>query len=148
MTKEEREEAINYFKNKLENEVYGAKYNKLSIEALEMEICEDCISRQAAIDSMYALCATGETLEENPWRDNPHIDAITDALDNLQPVIPQQKYGKWIKQTLSVKPFGEDTVLCDQCAFMTDKDSGYNYCPNCGAKMESEEINENNTSTR
>jgi len=50
-------------------------------------------------------------------------------------VIPQTKVGHWIKQTLSVKPFGEDTVLCDQCAFMTDKDSTYNYCPNCGAKM-------------
>jgi len=37
MTKEEREDAINYFKNKLENEVYGAKYNKLAIKALEQE---------------------------------------------------------------------------------------------------------------
>lgn len=35
MTREEREDAINYFKNKLENEVYGTKYNKLAIEALE-----------------------------------------------------------------------------------------------------------------
>lgn len=35
MTKEERDDAINCFKNKLENEVYCAKYNKLAIEALE-----------------------------------------------------------------------------------------------------------------
>lgn len=47
MTREEREDAINCFKNKLENEVYGAKYNKLAIEALEQEPqsfewCETC----------------------------------------------------------------------------------------------------------
>lgn len=35
MTIEERKEAINYFRNKFECEVYGAKYNKLAIEALE-----------------------------------------------------------------------------------------------------------------
>ncbi len=35
MTREEREDAINCFKNKLENEVFGAKYNKLALEALE-----------------------------------------------------------------------------------------------------------------
>ena len=37
MTREEREDAINCFKNKLENEVFGAKYNKLALEALEQE---------------------------------------------------------------------------------------------------------------
>lgn len=35
MTREEREDAINCFENKLENEVFGAKYNKLALEALE-----------------------------------------------------------------------------------------------------------------
>lgn len=51
--------------------------------------CGDAVSRQAALDAMYELCNTGETLEENPWRDNPHIDAITDAINNLQPIKPQ-----------------------------------------------------------
>ena len=52
--------------------------------------CEDAISRRAALDAMYALCDTGETLKENPWRDNPHIDAIIDAIENLPTVIPQE----------------------------------------------------------
>ncbi len=47
----------------------------------------------------------------------------------------EPKTGHWIKQTLSVKPFGEDTVLCDQCGFLTDKYNCYDYCPKCGAKM-------------
>ena len=48
MTREEREDAINYFKNKLKNEVYGAKYNKLAIEALEQEpfINKPCVSEK------------------------------------------------------------------------------------------------------
>lgn len=37
MTREERDDAINCFKNKIENEVYGSKYNKLALEALEQE---------------------------------------------------------------------------------------------------------------
>lgn len=51
--------------------------------------CGDAISRQAVLDAMYELCSTGETLKENPWRDNPHIDAITDAIDDLPSVTPQ-----------------------------------------------------------
>lgn len=46
MTREEREDAINCFKNKLENEVYGAKYNKLAIEALKQEPILDKIREE------------------------------------------------------------------------------------------------------
>ena len=67
-------------------------------KALEQEPCEDCISRQAAFDAMCALCDTGETLTENPWRDNPHIDAITNAIENLPSVTPQQKKSRNYKR--------------------------------------------------
>lgn len=63
------------------------------------------------------------------------IIALTEGVTASDFAENKPKTGHWIKQTLSVKPFGEDTVLCDQCAFMTDKDSDYRYCPNCGAKM-------------
>lgn len=43
----------------------------------------DLIERQVVLDAMYALCGTGETLKDNPWRDNPHIDAIADAINEL-----------------------------------------------------------------
>jgi len=51
--------------------------------------CGDAISRQAVLDAMYALCGTGETLKENPWRDNPHIDAVVEAIEELPSVTPQ-----------------------------------------------------------
>ena len=101
----------------------------------------DLIERQAVLDAMYALCNTDETLKENPWRDNPHIDAITDAIEDLPPVTPQQKTGRWIKR--------ESGIVLFECSVCKD---GYidqptcmgkpmfKYCPVCGAKMaESEE---------
>lgn len=37
----------------------------------------DYISRQKVIDAMYELC---DTDKNNPYRENPHIDAIQDKL--------------------------------------------------------------------
>lgn len=100
--------------------------------------CDDAISRQAVLDAMYKLCDTGGTLEENPWRDNPHIDAITDAVDDLPPVTPKAetvtefadrcrecgaRYGKLLEQKSG------KWILLDECA-----NSGY-YCSNCQKKL-------------
>ena len=81
-----RLDIVEYDKERLREEVTTLEEK---LKGLSAEPCEDAISRHAALDTMFALCDTGETLEENPWRDNPHIDAIIDALDNLPPVTPQ-----------------------------------------------------------
>lgn len=65
------------------------------IYMLDKEPCEDVISRQEAINAMFALCDTGETLEENKWRDNPYIDVIVDVLGDL-PSVQTQDSGGWI----------------------------------------------------
>ena len=59
MTKEEREDAINCFKNKIENEVYGSKYNKLALEALEQAPILDKI-RAEMFEEMLSHSGTGE----------------------------------------------------------------------------------------
>ena len=64
--------------------------NKDAIKALEQEPCEDAISREEAKKAMFELCGDG-SLKENSWRDNPNIDAIIDALDNIPSVTPKQK---------------------------------------------------------
>ena len=51
--------------------------------------CEDAISRQAVINAMYDLCADGKDRIDNPWRDNPNIDAIIDAIENLPSIQPK-----------------------------------------------------------
>jgi hypothetical protein len=103
-------------------------------EPCKQEPCEDCVSRQAVLDDMYELCNTEETLEENPWRDNPHIDAITDAIENLPSVTPQQKVGKWIAvENEEMKTVG---YYCSECDLPMETEYRTNFCPNCGAKME------------
>lgn len=79
----------------------------------------------------------GKICENCDWKDGDFCPHMLDC-KNYSEFTPKQKTGHWIKQTLSVKPFGEDTVLCDRCAYMTDKDNNFNFCPNCGAKMDEE----------
>lgn len=113
----------------------------MAIEALKAEPCEDAVSRQAALNALYALCDTGETFKDNPWRDNPHIDAVIETIEQLPPVTPKPRTGRWVE--IGDEPY--DTWECDNCGFVIDG-SGcidpdeyrdiYKYCPNCGAKME------------
>lgn len=112
--------------------------------------CGDAVSRQAALDAMYELCNTGETLKENPWRDNPHIDAITDVINNLPPVNPQEpKIGHWIYDAEYSDCF-DVTYKCSCCEreinvlyeVSNEVYKDYPYC-HCGAKMVEEQEREN-----
>ena len=82
----------------------------MAINALEIEPCEDAISRQAVHDAMYELCGEG-SLTDNPWRDNPHIYAITDAIDNLPSVNPKEP--KWIPVSERLPKDGQSVLFCD-----------------------------------
>ena len=64
MTNEEREGAINFFKEVAEREVNNAKYSKLAIEALEQQPCEDCISRDCDKCAYYDDGANHEACDE------------------------------------------------------------------------------------
>ena len=71
-------------------ELYPGEFDAMEhngrMDALVQEPCEDAISRQSVLNALYALCDTGETLKENPWRDNPHIDAVVETIEELPPV--------------------------------------------------------------
>lgn len=98
---------------------------------------EDAISRQAAIDAMYVLCDTGETLKENPWRDNPHIDAVVETIEQIPSVNPQPKTGHWIL----LDECSNSGYYCSECHKKLVKEgwSGtvkkIKYCPNCGCRI-------------
>lgn len=118
----------------------------MAIAALRAEPCEDAVKREAVIQAMYDLCDTGETLKENVWRDNPHIDAIIDTIENLPSATPKQKTGKWIKY--AAPRCGEQHYKCTNCDDYVNfgqygdyytKD--FKFCPHCGAKMEGEKMN-------
>ena len=98
-----------------------------TVEEIKAEPCEDAVSREAAIQAMYDLCDTGETLTENQWRDNPHIDAVIDAINELPSVRPERPKGEWIESEF------DESVYCSECN--AEFESKYNFCPNCGAGL-------------
>ncbi len=89
---------------------------------------DDLISRQAAIDALYSV--------------DEYNSRSLKAIKQLPPIQP--KRGRWI--------YCEDTTAdcvdgyrCDQCGLFVPWDyqhksidyiKDYNFCPNCGAKME------------
>lgn len=87
---------------------------KAAIEALEQEPCGDCISRENAIKQ----CGFGMTSL-----------LIAGNLRRLPPVTPQQKTGRWIFDKILDKHY-----YCSECKSMGV--DYWDYCPNCGAKME------------
>ena len=86
---------------------------------------DDLISRQAAIEVLNSYDL---------------IDGYTDKEEikgQIERLPSAQKIGRWeYPPTNGVRPFGDDTVYCSNCGFFTVWDNNYNYCPNCGAKME------------
>lgn len=105
--------------------------NRDAIKALEQETNEDCVSRRKV-----------EKLKK--WRfsyDNnttiPKSDIFVKLTDirTLPPVKPTRKKGKWRKEY-----FGAMYDTCSECGQRVITGYfEYNYCPNCGAEMESEE---------
>ena len=138
-----REEAITYAKRVIDlslNDETQA-FCKMAIEALEQEPCEDCVSRQAAIDTIesWLSCNDYNKAERHIMR------AMQSVLYDLPSATPQPKTGHWIGhrehcENLGVMPSGlgayEWCSICD-CGIDVREwhRNHYNYCPNCGTKM-------------
>ena len=90
---------------------------------LEAQPCEDCISRQDAIDFIIDNYGVGFTSLTNGIR------------DYLPSVTPQRPKGKWIARGVGFTPYE-----CSECEAVEFKKS--NYCPKCGAEMSGGEEDE------
>lgn len=109
------------------------------LEWLEQQPNEDCISRQAAIDVV------------RKWFDKIQLngDICLDGIISLPSVTPQQKAtGSWVEKQVvdneEVEIEQWQSARCSKCdKYHTTPYSyyfdDYNYCPNCGTKMEVEE---------
>jgi hypothetical protein len=100
----------------------------VAIKALEQEPCEDAISRQAVLEKAINVpIAQIVTEDEVICRKVVFVDDI----ENLPPVIPQPKTGRWMH------PYESDIACeCSECHIQMPITKDFNYCPNCGTKME------------
>lgn len=133
-----REERVDWLKQ-IENDIYvdslgitHEEYMKSraiheTIEAMQTELCEDAISRET-VASEFA-----------DWFGYNYQNQIFyKRIKSMPSVTAEQRTGKWI--------FRKDNYpfhwMCNKCGktFKTD----FNFCPNCGAKMESEDKEEIN----
>ena len=140
-----REEAIEIIKC---GDIYnrwgkdGEEVEKMAIETLKVEPCEDAISRQAVLDLISKFILEIHT---EGGRDlNSHTnDVLRQILRNvgsdrvLPSVNPQQRVGHWIQT--EEKDDAEPCILweCSCChkEFRGVVHKVSNYCPKCGCRM-------------
>ena len=125
--------------------------------SLEQEPCEDAISRQAVLDVIEREEFKGDAISEieklssvipQPkiipiaeirFDDDELHKIVEEAINNIE---NEPKTGHWIKVS---DGYGDNAYICEcsECKdtvwVYKDADRKWNYCPNCGAKMESEE---------
>ena len=96
---------------------------------------EDLISRQAAIDALTAL--------EEPAPTARDLIAIYDCEDAIKalPPIQSEPRGRWIPDFGGKFKGGAYRFRCSRCGRVVPnvRNGGWNYCPNCGARMEGEQ---------
>ena len=95
--------------------------------------CEDAVSRQAAIRAIEALqlpiMREASTCYQFKFSG---MSEAKEAVENLPSVTPQQRMGRWEYRNIA-----NSTIVgywCDNCHIGSSRT--YNYCPNCGCKME------------
>lgn len=97
-----------------------------ALEKIDQEPCEDCISRESALDD----AGLGEF-----HRYDDYVK-MRNYLKSLPSVTPQQKIGRWIYTGDYIT---DGMLKCSKCGFEHDVSERFSYCPNCGANMQEEE---------
>lgn len=75
---------------------------QMAIKALEAQLAEDAISRQATIDAIYKKYIGGKDAIENAPINDLYADGLEEAVDavwDMPPVTPWPKIGRWIPCT-------------------------------------------------
>ena len=102
---------------------------------------DDTISRQAAIDAFDGVKVDEENCTEYDIGYNDGIDFAVSRLSVLPSAQPERKTGKliyesaynWFRCNVCKKIYPPEFLqYFDSCQYQP----GFNFCPNCGAKME------------
>lgn len=139
-----REKAIEYL-IKADSTVYKdsktetAKALEMAVEMLKQEPCEDCISRQAAIDAAMKDVSDIRTHDFNAG-----ATRAANRIENLPSVQPARRKGKWILSGGKCRCSG----CGEKAKYIFDKSKGgcneyepfkSDFCPNCGTDMREEQ---------
>ena len=119
----------------------------MAINALEQEPSGDLISRQAVVEFVEYIQSIKDkhNNEGSPINYGTICDIVIEGwnLLKLPSVNPQEpKIGRWTEEDMFD---GDVAYRCSECNELfwiesgTPKDNEYNFCPKCGAKMESED---------
>lgn len=86
------------------------------------------------LDSADALEAAEKRIAELEKQDSVEMHKKQVArIAELEAQVPKE--GEWEEQELAPKNYR----FCTQCGFANKRKSKWNYCPNCGAKMDEKE---------
>lgn len=114
---------------------YDIQAIDMAIQALEQEPCEDAISRQAVIDTISELNAISFYEAQEDSKECYY--EIRQAIKDLSPINPQERTGHWNLFHTTEHGMREDSYFkCNRCNYESYKE--YNFCPDCGARMEVE----------
>ena len=108
-------------------------------EGLKVGACEDCISRQAAIDLADELkddLPDDDRLSDMVMSHNEGILEYQTKLSLLPSVTPKQKTGRWIDDKCSVCGKGIEDLIASPEWYSDEKP---NFCPFCGIKIEEDD---------
>lgn len=101
------------------------------------------IDKVTAIDNIYdaaenIICAVEEGKPEIAEKIVNVRDAILKKIEEQTTVEPEVRHGRWIPVDCNFN--GESGNYCSNCDFFvsvyTDNTEEYNFCPNCGARMD------------
>ena len=122
-----------------------------AIEALEQQPCEDCISRQVAIDAILKIHPV-DTEYDCTLYDKVDVMYVLKSLPPVNPQEPKTGHWMWACSIIPSTPVSPEEIdycgwVCSECKqFPDDNDwddpdepPHYRHCPNCGCPMESED---------
>ena len=103
----------------------------LAAKALEQEPCEDAVSRKAVLEYIERSDAELGHSSENKLvcQDIKEFPSVTPTR-----CIVERKKGKWVLHT-----YMPHKNYCSECEKNSPYNKRWDFCPNCGAKMEVEE---------